>query len=222
MYPLATAIISAFFCYKIFRLLYQAEHAEGVAMSKLPGLVLGWACLSFAALLPLGIAYFDALAFGAGRAIPANRSMTASVVISGVAGLVLAGFALGSMWRDYRHSRKVSFLAVGMNIALTAAGLLLCVAGYKHVQFASDEAGWADIGALHELNYAGDVACAAGVVIVNWPTEDSTVPARYRCPTGFTLGTRAQLPFVPWPDYQEGESLQLAKALADLKSRATP
>lgn len=213
MYTLATAIISVVFCYRIFRLLYQAEHAQGVRMSELPGLVLGWACLSFAALLPIGIAYFDATA---------NRSMTPWVVISGVAGFVLAACALGSMWRDYRHSRKVSFLDVGANIVLVAAGLLVCVAGYKHVQFASDEAGWANIEALHELNYAGDLACAGGVVIVNWPAEDSNVPARYRCPTGFAFGTHAQLPFVPWPDYQEGESLELAKALAELKSRATP
>ena len=222
MYPLATAIISAFFCYKIFRLLYQVEHVEGVAMSKLPGLALGWSFLTLAALLPIGIAFFDALAFDAGRAIPANRSMTPAVVTSSIAGLVIAAFALWSMGRDYRHSRKVGFLAVGMNIALAASGLLICVAGYKHVQFASDEAGWADIEALHELKYATDIGCAAGVVIVNWPSEDTSVPARYRCPSGFAFGTHAQLPFVPWPDYQEGESLELAKALADLKSRATP
>ncbi|MGV6941935.1 hypothetical protein ACVALR_14105 [Stenotrophomonas maltophilia] len=221
MYPLATAIISAFYFYKILRLLYLADQAGGVAMFTLTRQLLRWACLILALLLPIAVALFYGTAFDAGKAIPASRSMTPAVVISSLAGLVFAGLPLATLWRDYRDSRKVSFLAVGGNIALAAAGLLVCVAGYKHVQFASGEAGWADIEALHELNYAADVECPAGVVIVSWPSKSPSVPARYRCPIGFALGAHAQLPFVPWPDYQEGESLELAQALAELNSRTT-
>jgi len=222
MYLLATAIISAFYFYKIFRLIILVDQAGEVAMHTRARQLLGWACLILALLLPMAVALFDGMALDAGKRIPAGRSMTPAVVISSLAGLVFAGLALATLWRDYRDSRRVSFLAVGGNVALVASGLLACVAGYKHVQFASDEAGWADIAALHELKYATDVECASGVVIVNWPSEDTTVPARYRCPFGLALGPHAQLPFVPWPDYEEGESLELAKALADLKSRATP
>ena len=39
-------------------------------------------------------------------------------------------------------------------------------------------------------------------------------PITYRCPTSYVLNPYTRSPFVPWPDFQDGESLELAKAVA--------
>ncbi|WP_394817255.1 MULTISPECIES: hypothetical protein, partial [Citrobacter freundii complex] len=58
-----------------------------------------------------------------------------------------------------------------------------------------------------------DMHCDADVILARWD-EKANSPVVYRCPKAYLLNRFASAPFVPWPDYTEGESEDLGRALA--------
>ena len=51
------------------------------------------------------------------------------------------------------------------------------------------------------------------MILARWD-EKANSPVVYRCPKAYLLNRFASAPFVPWPDYTEGESEDLGRALA--------
>lgn len=60
-------------------------------------------------------------------------------------------------------------------------------------------------------NDVKDIECDSNFIIAYGNYEGSTI--RYRCPTGIVLNPYALLPFIPWPDYHDGSSVDLKKKL---------
>jgi len=221
MYLIAVAVLAAFLLYKALRPFYLSLTGalpSGAWSMKLY-LTARWWLLGIAILLPFALSLFDSVTFSNGQPVSFTRSITVPVLISSVVAVAVAGVVGLEMWRDYRLSRRVSFTNVGVHFIVVLAGVLAGIAGFKHVQFASGNAGVADLAAIGELKPVSDVHCAAGLVIVRWSTESATTPVHYRCPTGVVLGGYTQVPFVPWPDYHEGDSVQLAEAFAELSTK---
>lgn len=97
-------------------------------------------------------------------------------------------------------------------------GLYSTYAAWDHLRFADENFGILSTR-LVEIGGVKDVSCDQALMLVNY-TEGQTTPMQWRCPTGFSLLNKTSRPFVPWPDYTEGESEQLAAAMNKIMTEA--
>jgi hypothetical protein len=90
------------------------------------------------------------------------------------------------------------------------SGFYIGIASMDHILF------WKDtdrVGLTTEALYKGtDVECESGIILLK--KEDNGY--RYRCPKNVVLGHPLIEPFVPWPAYSEGISLQLKGKIAEV------
>jgi len=93
---------------------------------------------------------------------------------------------------------------------------LVLVATTSHLMFTRD-AGTVLFDAFREE--VNDMHCEAGQILIQWDHSPDS-PIRYRCPRGYLLNRHASLPFLPWPDYSEGYSADLAVALHEMLKNA--
>ena len=221
MYMIAVIVLATFALYKAlrpFHLSLTGALPSGVQPKALY-LTAWWWLLGFAILLPFALSAFESTMLSIGKPVFFLGSSTVPVLISSLVAITVAGVVSLKMWSDYRLCRCASFGSVSVHVVVVLAGVLLGIAGFKHVQFADSNAGWTYATAVKDLEELSDIDCAANLVIVRWSVLDSAAtPVRYRCPTGIILGRFTQVPFVPWPDYQEGDSLQLARSFSELTS----
>ncbi|MFH6896763.1 MULTISPECIES: hypothetical protein [Providencia] len=97
-------------------------------------------------------------------------------------------------------------------------GLYSTFTAYDHLKFADEHFGIMSTG-LIEIGGVKDVTCEQPLMLVNF-TEGQTTPMQWRCPTGLSFMNQTNRPFVPWPDYTEGESEQLAAAMNKIMTEA--
>lgn len=97
-------------------------------------------------------------------------------------------------------------------------GLYSTYAAWDHLRFAYKHFGILSTR-LVEIGGVKDVSCDQALMLVNY-TEGQTTPMQWRCPTGFSLLNNTNRPFVPWPDYTEGESEQLSAAMNKIMTEA--
>lgn len=136
-------------------------------------------------------------------------------LIGGAWGLGLFG------WRAWQQRlSNPSFMAVGANVlGLAFSSYMAFVAIDQFMFFAKPDSGMLSWGVLSELSneHVKDVNCAQPVIVVRGVDSDT---ATFRCPGPLVIGPYSARPFVPWPDYTEGESKQLAVAIKTLPSTA--
>lgn len=65
---------------------------------------------------------------------------------------------------------------------------------------------------LIKMGNVEDVICDKPLVFVNF-IEGERQPLKWRCPEFFVLNGLSSKPFVPWPNYSEGESQKMANYL---------
>ncbi len=138
-------------------------------------------------------------------------------IIGCVVGILTFGF---SLWK--RRFKAQKFIQFGADVI----GLMICVyisfAIIDHLVFFNVKANDAGI-----VNWAffkeakkkiSDMKCDKNMILAkNWKQGEVT----YRCPhLIIVLGQYSQRPFVPWPDYSQGISTELAIALNDMFSGA--
>jgi len=101
-------------------------------------------------------------------------------------------------------------------LVLAASASLVLVAATSHLMFARD-AGTVLFDAFREE--VNDMHCEASRILIRWDHSPDS-PVRYRCPRGYMLNRHASMSFMPWPDYSEGYSADLAVALHDMLRNA--
>lgn len=183
------------------------------AKSKAVGLLYMVAALMAAA--PLLTTFYDAFLVESGK----NLSMSsgrASVWVA-LGGSVLLAVLLLTQVVEARRSRSgIGFWRMGGMVVFGVAVLELGVAAAKQASFADDRAGMLNFEFFREQ--VPEIKCGSDVVLARF--EKREVPAvAYRCPTLFLLNRFSTTPFVPWPDYQEGVSKDLGKAIDDMQRR---
>lgn len=175
-------------------------------------------CFMVAAPINLSIVTATPSAMG----LKLTRYANLSVVLSSIGAVILAGVVCRRIYLDYRSSSTVGFWRVGGRVAVLVSAMVLVVAGIKHVTFATAEAGWTQAKSIPGLE------CDKPIVLFQWaglergadPSLAAFTPARYRCPGALLFNQWSQVPFAPWPDYVEGESIELARELNEIVSSA--
>jgi len=165
-------------------------------------------------LSPLLAALFDEWRLHSGQAIAASTG-AASVMLAliGAAGILVLTVRDG-----FRNRHGLGFWGTGKCLALTVAASIGVVATTSHLLFTHGEhAGTVAFDAFRDA--APDIQCDASVLLIRWSGEQDS-PVQYRCPTTYLLNRHASRPFLPWPDYREGYSADLAVVLHEMLKNA--
>jgi hypothetical protein len=84
----------------------------------------------------------------------------------------------------------------------------------------SDDTGIVDLDALRDIHPIKDMACSAPTAVIRLEHGQPDAVATYRCPTTLLVGRYTNSPMLPWPSYTQGTSVDLAKAINDLRRGA--
>ena len=124
------------------------------------------------------------------------------------------------LFRRTPQDARGQFWSVGRLLLLTGIAVVGGVSAYKHLTFFhSSKDGVANVGFMRELAQIQDMPnCERGVAFVQYREDDG--PLAYRCPTLLMFGGLTSQPFAPWPDFEDGESQDLATAIKDISSKA--
>ncbi|WP_243211076.1 hypothetical protein JQ760_028445 (plasmid) [Klebsiella pneumoniae] len=75
-----------------------------------------------------------------------------------------------------------------------------------------------NFGFVSQMTQINDVECESGIMAVN--LADKNQPTEWRCPQGFVLLGMSSKPFIPWPTYTTGKSLELTDAIHTMMDSA--
>lgn len=75
----------------------------------------------------------------------------------------------------------------------------------------SHNAGVLNYGELSQMTKISDVECKSQMMSVKLAEKNK--PSEWRCPQGFVLLGMSSTPFIPWPTYTTGKSLELSEAI---------
>jgi len=180
------------------------------------------ACLTTTA--PVAMEFAQLMRQADGQPLPLGQTSTLPLSLLGVGSALLVIAFSGRLWLQ-RLSPDARFLSVGANTIGLVIGLYLAFVVADQVTFlrgAGDDVGilsWA----LVEPEFAEtvkDVRCDSPLMLVRGTETDV---ATYRCPhlPQFTLARFSATPIFAWPAYSEGHSPALARAIRDMRARAS-
>jgi len=168
--------------------------------------------LHYLAIVPMIAGVFDAFYLSPANThgVPGDAVnwIPLATALFGVASMLLFG---AKYWQAVRAKEDTSGAGwrSGLSLVCIVAGLYLVAVSIDHWTYFSDSerAGNADAIGLG----VKDVQCDR-MVLVRLESET----ASYRCPKSISLGVMAAAPFVPWPSYVAGQSVQLKKQIESL------
>jgi len=116
--------------------------------------------------------------------------------------------------RGMRRRQQPGFWFVGWLLAsVLSAGVALAATASQLAFTSSADSGM--VSFVFFRDQVKDMRCDSDVILARWDrSADSAVV--YRCPKAYLLNRYAAAPFVPWPDYTEGSSADLAAALHEV------
>ncbi|EIZ1086013.1 hypothetical protein MPI44_004561 [Klebsiella oxytoca] len=82
----------------------------------------------------------------------------------------------------------------------------------------SSNTGVLNFGFVSQMTKINDVECESGMIAVNLAVKKQ--PTEWRCPQGFVLLGVSSKPFIPWPTYTTGKSLELTDAIHTMMDSA--
>ena len=117
-----------------------------------------------------------------------------------------------------RRRHNIGFWTSGLLLVCLVQGAVAISSVTSHLRFVSDRD-------FHVISLAfledkvKDVQCESPVIEAHWDGSDIR-PLEYRCPTGLIFFANTPQPFIPWPSFTEGESVDLAIALKQMLDSA--
>lgn len=127
-------------------------------------------------------------------------ALAGSILVAGIGVFKLRGL-----------SRRSSFSAVGFAVMPILIGLVSAIAVVKQLAFMDENSGMVNYGAIKQMTEITDMPdCKSDIVLAHYEYGQ---PVVYRCPKAYVLNALTSNPFVPWPDYIEGTSVQLGQAM---------
>jgi len=186
-----------------------SSKAEGVDWKRMAGAFLLFIVPAFLTIAPVITTIIDTRHWLRSEVLPSKG--TISVVISLIGGACVLIVALGSA---IRHRFKPSFWFKGWLLLSTLSAIVIMVATIEQLSFV----GGTNVSSV-DFNYVKplvkDMHCASDVLLVHWKYGDTAVT--YRCPTRLMFNNFSERPFMPWPDYTEGKSTDLAEVLNNMQ-----
>ena len=80
---------------------------------------------------------------------------------------------------------------------------------------AGKNTGLVNISVLRSMTTIDDIECNSDYMLVK-VSDDEKEPTAWRCPTVIALMKNSSVPFIPYPDYTSGSSVQLSVAIHEL------
>jgi hypothetical protein len=134
-------------------------------------------------------------------------ALIGSILIAGIGAFKLRGL-----------SRRSSFSAVGFAVIPILIGLFSAIAVTKQLSFMDENSGMVNYGAIRQMTEITDMPdCKSDIVLAHY---EQGQPVVYRCPKAYVLNGMTSSPFIPWPDYIEGSSVQLGQAMDQFNEQA--
>jgi len=161
---------------------------------------------------PVIASMFDELRLQGGHPIAISTGIVSVALALLGAFVVLAATVVDGI----RHRTEGGFGFSAKRLTLAASASLVLIAATSHLMFARDAGTVAFEFFRDEVN---DMHCEASRILIQWD-HSPDFPVRYRCPRWYMLNRHASLPFLPWPDYREGYSADLAVALHEMLKNA--
>ncbi|ECZ2944977.1 hypothetical protein F7T25_15970 [Salmonella enterica] len=155
---------------------------------------------------PVFTSFYDAVRMAGGDSIAVSSGRT-SVAIGLVGALAVVALTIGRAIASWPH---VSFWSAGRLLAGIVFGCIAITATASHLLFLDENSGMVSFGFFRDQ--VKDMRCDSDVILARWDMREGT-PVVYRCPKAYVLNGYSGAPFVPWPDYTEGVSVDLGKAL---------
>lgn len=131
--------------------------------------------------------------------------------VFGIGSAIIFGIKLVQIFRS--RSVNVPSWRYGFSIWAVAAGIYIAGTAVDHWIFFHD--GEHSGIAAADLLGVKDIKCDSMVLV-----RTTSQTAFYRCPMSWAWGTYSDNPFVPWPSYKEGESVDLKVRLESLQRDA--
>ncbi|WP_139272281.1 hypothetical protein [Pseudomonas luteola] len=134
-------------------------------------------------------------------------ALAGSILVAGMGAFKLRGL-----------SQRSSFSAVGFAVMPILIGLVSAIAVVKQLAFMDENSGMVNYGAIKQMAEITDMPdCKSDIVLAHYEYGQ---PVVYRCPKAYVLNALTSNPFVPWPDYIEGTSVQLGQAMDQFNEQA--
>jgi len=134
-------------------------------------------------------------------------ALAGSILVTGIGAFKLRGL-----------SQRGSFSAVGFAVMPILIGLVSGTAVVKQLAFMDENSGMVNYGAIKQMAEITDMPdCKSDIVLAHYEYGQ---PVVYRCPKAYVLNALTSNPFVPWPDYIEGTSVQLGQAMDQFNEQA--
>lgn len=190
---------------RLFQLLSWAANPDGAKPNLLaPALVLV-ATVAYSA--PMMEIFYRVLTTQEDSFIGGDLNWIVWCVLAGAVTLMLYA---AHQARTALSRGKFGFWPAGQLTILVLAGVVGSVSAYKHLTFfADDKAGIVNMELLTEIaGLPEGPACLAAIVRL-----EESGPATYRCPEVLMFSRHTAAPFIPWPSFTEGSSVELGEAL---------
>lgn len=114
-----------------------------------------------------------------------------------------------------RAGNRLGFWGIGWLIFSSSLAILVGTSAFKQLAFVDKHTGM--VAFEYFRDQVTDMKCDSAVILAKY---EPGKPVRYRCPTSVIFNRFGSAPFVPWPDYTEGDSKQLAQAVEQMKREA--
>jgi len=203
MYLLVCSVVMLLAMYQWLRIFTQASVTSASDL-------LGFDTMIPASLMcaPVFATLFDELRLYGGQPLATSEGMI-SVALALLGALIVLTATVVDGIR-YRTERNIGFFV--RRLVLAASASLVLASATSHLMFARD-AGTVTFEFFRDE--VKDMHCDSGLVLFQWDRSPDS-PVRYRCPRGYMLNRHSSLPFMPWPNYSEGYSADLAAALHEI------
>ncbi|MBF8643121.1 hypothetical protein [Pseudomonas luteola] len=208
MYLLACSIMMAASITYQFNLIFTgklAQRAEYMAL-----LLIATALMAAPVLMTIFTGFMAArgnpITMGSGKLV-IWLALAGSILVAGIGAFKLRGL-----------NRRSSFSAVGFAVMPILIGLVSAIAVVKQLSFMDENSAMVNYGAIKQMAEITDMPdCKSDIVLAHY---EYGKPVVYRCPKAYVLNALTSNPFVPWPDYIEGTSVQLGQAMDQFNEQA--
>ena len=206
MYLIACAVIMWFILGQLLK---------RMAAGDTTGMWVGWLYFvaGLLAIAPLLTSLYDGLAMRGSEGLAASSGHV-SVWLSLAGSLLLAGLFSAHVWKTVQTKAKSSFWRTGGLVVMGLAVLETGIASAKQATFASDRVAVVNFEFFRDQ--VTDIKCDSSMILARLETPETGAAITYRCPTISILNRQSSAPFVPWPNYKEGSSMELGTAMQEI------
>lgn len=161
---------------------------------------------------PVITTFYDAYRFNSGAEVGPSQGVLV-VSLSLIGALLIVASALYGLVQPLMLKKQIRFWPMGALVLSTVLGGVGVMATIKQLSFVDENSGMLNFGFFRES--VTDMKCGSDLILAKFIEGQ---PAKYRCPKGFIMNQFSGAPFVPWPDYIEGESAELGAVISQYKN----